>query len=211
VPIRSEGLDQHLVLSSRNLGQELKRWFSCTHLPYDNVDFSDSETPGFHEVLEVFKSDYRRYYPDPAPLLKNVLLRAELQGILLYRLSHYYFNKGNDSADNYAALGRFLSGFELYYSASIGEGFMIVHGMGTVVGARCKIGNNATIYQGVTFGDKHGGRPKLGDHVTVFTGSVIIGDITIGHYATIGANTVCLHDVPDHATVAGNPARIISK
>jgi serine O-acetyltransferase len=138
-------------------------------------------------------------------------LRAELQGILLYRIAREYYLVGNPVCDTYAALGRWLSGFEIYYSAEVGESFKINHGMGTVIGARSLIGENATFHHGITLGDKSGGRPSLKNNVIVYAGAMILGNITIGNDCVIAANSVCLINVPDGATVAGSPAKIIKE
>src|SRR5690242_6756085 len=100
---------------------------------------------------------------------------------------------------------------EIYYSAEIGKGLKVNHGLGTVIGARTKIGENVLLHHGVTFGDKNGKRPCVKDNVTIYAGAKILGDITIGNNAIIGANSVCFSNVPDNATAAGVPARIIKK
>lgn len=106
-------------------------------------------------------------------------------------------------------IGRINSLSEIYYSASIGQGLKINHGIGTVIGARCVIGNDCIIHQNVTFGDKHSGRPILGDNCIVYAGAIIIGDIQIGNNCIIGANSVVMDSFPDNSVIAGSPARKI--
>lgn len=192
-------------LTADTLSTELARWFRISPVVPEKADLTDRQA--FSSAIEIFREDYRRYYDFPAVDLRHLRLRAELQGILLYRIARYYFLAGNESADEYAALGRFLSGFELYYSASIGEGLKINHGLGTVVGARSVIGKNAMLHHQVTLGEKNG-RPTLGDRVTVYPGAVIIGNIHIGNDCIVAANTVCLSDAPAGSVIKGVPGKI---
>jgi serine O-acetyltransferase len=200
-----------MILHAQNLGTELKRWFDKSIYLTDALDFNDEAT--FGSVLEIFTDDYRRYFPGAEKIEKSVLLsRHELVGILLYRIARYYFLNGNEkAAAAYSNLATFLCGFEIYYSASIGRGLKINHGLGTVIGARSVIGENALLHHNITLGDKDGGRPTLEDQVTVYPGAKILGAITIGKGSVIGANTVCMKTVPENSIVAGNPSRIIKK
>jgi serine O-acetyltransferase len=108
-----------------------------------------------------------------------------------------------------AAVARSVTGIEIHPAAHIGEGFFIDHGMGVVIGETAEIGTDVTLYQGVTLGGtgfatgkRH---PTVEDNVTIGSGAKLLGPITIGHGAKIGANTVVIHDVPPHSTVVGNP------
>lgn len=133
-------------------------------------------------------------------------------GILCYRIARWCYENGKDEqANHYSNLGRIISGFEIYYSAEIGRGMKINHGLGTVIGARCKIGENVLLHQEVTLGDRKGGRPVLLDNVTVYAGAKILGNITLENNSIIGANSVCLIDVPENGVVTGNPGKILSK
>jgi serine O-acetyltransferase len=108
-----------------------------------------------------------------------------------------------------AALTRSFTGIEIHPAVQIGPGFFIDHGMGVVIGETAEIGRDVTLYQGVTLGGtgfatgkRH---PTVQDNVTVGSGAKLLGPITIGHGAKIGANTVVIHDVPPNSTVVGNP------
>ena len=108
-----------------------------------------------------------------------------------------------------AYLSRSLTGIEIHPCAKIGDGLFIDHGMGVVIGETAEIGENVTIYQGVTLGGtgfatgkRH---PTVEDNVTIGSGAKLLGPITIGHGAKIGANAVVIHDVPPNSTVVGNP------
>jgi serine O-acetyltransferase len=108
-----------------------------------------------------------------------------------------------------AAGTRAVTGIEIHPAASIGEGLFIDHGMGVVIGETAEIGSNVTLYQGVTLGGtgfQTGKRhPTVGDDVTVGSGAKLLGPISVGDRAKIGANSVVIHDVPVGATVVGNP------
>jgi serine O-acetyltransferase len=108
-----------------------------------------------------------------------------------------------------AAIARSITGIEIHPAATIGEGFFIDHGMGVVIGQTAEIGDDVTLYQGVTLGGtgfatgkRH---PTVQDNVTIGSGAKLLGPITIGHGAKIGANSVVITDVPPNSTVVGNP------
>src|SRR5205807_10355056 len=108
-----------------------------------------------------------------------------------------------------AALARSLTGIEIHPAAVIGCGLFIDHGMGVVIGETAEVGDNVTLYQGVTLGGtgfatgkRH---PTVEDNVTIGSGAKLLGPITIGHGAKIGANSVVITDVPPNCTVVGNP------
>jgi serine O-acetyltransferase len=110
-------------------------------------------------------------------------------------------------------IGRFFTGIEIHPGATIGEGFFIDHGMGVVIGETSEIGENVAIYQGVTLGGtsllKKKRHPTLGDNVVVGTGAKLIGAITVGNDAKIGAGSVVVNSVPPHTTVVGVPGRVV--
>jgi len=110
--------------------------------------------------------------------------------------------------------GRFFTGIEIHPGATIGEGFFVDHGMGVVIGETSVIGDNVTLYQGVTLGgtsQQHVKRhPTLGNNVVVGVGAQIIGDITIGDNAKVGAGSVVITSVPPNATVVGVPGRVVA-
>lgn len=109
---------------------------------------------------------------------------------------------------------RFLTGIEIHPGAKIGDGFFIDHGMGVVIGETSEIGNNVTLYQGVTLGGTSHQRakrhPTLGNNVVVGVGAQLIGDITIGDNTKIGAGSVVVNSVPANATVVGIPGRVVA-
>jgi serine O-acetyltransferase len=108
-----------------------------------------------------------------------------------------------------AAIARAVTGIEIHPAVEIGNGFFIDHGMGVVIGETARIGNDVTLYQGVTLGGtgfatgkRH---PTVQDNVTIGSGAKLLGPITVGHGSKIGANSVVIHDVPPNSTVVGNP------
>jgi serine O-acetyltransferase len=164
------------------------------------------------EIIKSFLFDYNRYFDGNYIDSDKFFSRIELIAILCYRIAHWFFENENETtANHYSNLGRLISGFEIYYSAQIGKGMKINHGLGTVIGSRCKIGDNVLLHQNVTIGDRKGERPTILDNVTIYAGAKILGGIRLGNNSIVGANAVCLIDVPDKAVAVGVPAQIISK
>ncbi len=114
-----------------------------------------------------------------------------------------------------SGFGRFLTGIEIHPGAKIGYGFFIDHGMGIVIGETSIIGNNVTLYQGVTLGGvsfQPGKRhPTIEDNVTIYTGAAVLGNITIGEGSVIASGSVVLKDIPANSTVVGVPGRIVGE
>jgi serine O-acetyltransferase len=108
-------------------------------------------------------------------------------------------------------LGRFVTGIEIHPGATLGAGFFIDHGAGVVIGETAEVGDNVTIYQGVTLGGtgKQTGKrhPTVGDNVVIGAASQLLGDITVGDNVRIGAGSVVVQNVPSETTVVGNPGR----
>ena len=133
--------------------------------------------------------------------------------MLLYRISRALYisdlESGGGVKDAYSLLARHIGQIELFYSADIGKGFKINHGVGTVIGARCKIGENCMIHQNCTIGDRKGGRPTIGNNVIIYAGAMILGDISIGDNCIIGANSVVTKSCPPNSILVGAPAKIV--
>lgn len=102
-------------------------------------------------------------------------------------------------------------GCDISLCASLGEGISLPHPIGVVIGERAVIGKHCTIYQNTTIGQKNGEYPVIGDNVTIFPSCVIIGGITVGDNAIVGAGSIVLHDVKPGTIVVGNPARELRK
>ncbi len=133
-----------------------------------------------------------------------------VHAVLSHRLAHALHENGVPFVPRAMAAGtRAVTGIEIHPAANIGEGLFIDHGMGVVIGETAEIGSNVTLYQGVTLGGtgfQTGKRhPTVGNDVTVGSGAKLLGPISVGDRAKIGANSVVIHDVPAGATVVGNP------
>jgi len=159
------------------------------------------------EIETVLKHD-----PAARSRLEVVLCYPGFHSILFYRLAHWLWRH------NWLLLGRFVShlgrlatGIEIHPGAKIGQRLFIDHGMGVVIGETAEIGNDVTLYQGVTLGGTslHKGKrhPTLEDEVIVGSGAQILGGFTVGRGARVGANAVVLAEVPAGSTVVGIPAK----
>jgi len=133
-----------------------------------------------------------------------------IHALLAYRVAHAMFASGVPALPRLISmLTRAITGIEIHPAARIGRGLFIDHGTGVVIGETAEIGDNVTLYQGVTLGGtgfatgkRH---PTVQDNVTIGSGAKLLGPITIGHGAKIGANSVVITDVPPNSTVVGNP------
>src|SRR4051812_12943060 len=139
-----------------------------------------------------------------------LLTYGGVQALLAHRVAHALHETGVPVAPHAIAyVSRAATGVEIHPAANIGEAFFIDHGAGVVVGETAEVGDNVTLYQGVTLGGTGFARgkrhPTVEDDVTVGSGAKLLGPITVGHGAKIGANSVVIHDVPENSTVVGNP------
>lgn len=137
-----------------------------------------------------------------------------LHAIILYRFAHYLWSKDFfTTARLLSAFGRFLTGVDIHPAARIGKNLFIDHATGVVIGETAEIGDDVTLYHGVTLGGTSASQgkrhPTLGDRVIVGAGAKLLGPIVIGDDARIGSNAVVLKDVPDSATAVGVPAQIV--
>lgn len=149
----------------------------------------------FQEALADFDEDYSRYYNEKVDLNKIKYYRG-LLATFFYRISrHAYLNGKEPLALELSTLSAYVTGIELFYSAEIGSGLRINHGVGTVVGARSKVGRQVLLHQNVTLGEKNG-RPTIGDYVVIYPGAVVVGPITVGNGSIIGANTFLDKSIP---------------
>jgi serine O-acetyltransferase len=153
---------------------------------------------------------------DPAATSKIevALTYAGFHALLLHRFAHWLWKKRMPFVPRaLSQIARFITGIEIHPGAAIGSGMFIDHGMGVVIGETTEIGDNVTLFQGVTLGGtgKHRGKrhPTLGSHIVVGAGAKVLGPINIGDYVKIGANSVVLDNVPDHSTVVGIPGEVV--
>ncbi|HEX6593759.1 MAG TPA: serine O-acetyltransferase [Bacillota bacterium] len=142
------------------------------------------------------------------------LTYSGLHAIWWHRLAHaFYKRRFFFIARALSQLNRFLTGVEIHPGARIGRRFFIDHGMGVVIGETCEIGDDVTVFQGVTLGgtgkEKGKRHPTIKDNALIATGAKVLGSITIGENSKIGAGSVVLKNVPDHCTVVGIPGRVV--
>ena len=144
----------------------------------------------------------------------EVFLYPCFKALLYYKISHYLYNK------NHKLIARYISekakrktGIEIHPGAKIGKGLFIDHGTGVVIGETAIIGDNVTMFHGVTLGgtgkEKGKRHPTIGNNVFIGSGAKLLGNITIGDNVKIGANAVILKDVPSDTTIVGVPGKIV--
>jgi serine O-acetyltransferase len=156
---------------------------------------------------------------DPAArsLIQVFLLYPSIKALFWHRIAHYLYGHGHHLAAGFISQhSRRKTGIEIHPGALIGRRLFIDHGMGVVIGETAIVGDDVTLYHGVTLGGVGGSRgskrhPTLGNGVEIGAGAKILGPVSIGSAARIGANSVVLTDIPAGATAVGSPARIVDK
>lgn len=169
----------------------------------------------FKQLKEDIQAVFAR---DPAArnLTEVVLNYPGIHALILHRIAHQMWqHQFKGMARGLSSVNRFVTGIEIHPAAKIGKRFFIDHGMGVVIGETAEIGDDVTLYHGVTLGgttwNKGKRHPTLADGVIVGAGAKILGPLHIGKNAKIGSNAVVTKSVPDDATAVGNPARFILK
>ena len=170
----------------------------------------------FTDAAESVKYDVRAIRErDPAAKsdLEVLLLYSGMHAILAHRVAHFLHGKKcYFGARAVSQISRFITGIEIHPGAKIGKGLVIDHGMGVVIGETAEIGDNCTIYQGVTLGgtgkDVGKRHPTLGDNVLVGAGAKVLGPFKIGNNSKIAANAVVLEAIPENCTAVGIPAKV---
>lgn len=163
------------------------------------------------------KSDIKAVFErDPAArsVWEVLLCYSGLHAIWLHRMSHYLYKRGWILLPRMISnFGRFLTGIEIHPGATIGKGLFIDHGTGVVIGETAELGDNVTLYQGVTLGgtgkEKGKRHPTIGNNVVVATGAKVLGSFKVGDDSKIGAGSVVLREVPPNSTVVGIPGKIV--
>lgn len=161
------------------------------------------------DIQVVFERD-----PAAKSVWEVILCYPGLHAIWLYRIANWLFKRGWVVLSRFVSnLGRFLTGIEIHPGATIGEGLFIDHGTGVVIGETTEIGDNVTLYQGVTLGgtgkEKGKRHPTIGNNVVIATGAKVLGSFKVGNNAKIGAGSVVLEEVPPNTTVVGIPGRVV--
>lgn len=161
------------------------------------------------DIQVVFERD-----PAAKSVLEVVLCYPGFHAVLFHRVAHaLYRRKLYVLARLVSHIARFLTGIEIHPGAKIGKGFFIDHGSGVVIGETTEIGDNVTLYQGVTLGgtgkEKGKRHPTIGNNVVISAGAKVLGAITIGDNCKVGAGSVVLKSVPPNCTVVGVPGRVV--
>lgn len=169
------------------------------------------------EIIQTLKEDIGIIYKkDPAArnLLEVILCYPGFHALLLHRISHKLWVWRIPVIPRLiSTFSRFLTGIDIHPGATIGKRFFIDHGMGVVIGETTEIGDDVLLYQGVTLGGTSSKQekrhPTLKKGVVVGAGAKVLGNITLGNYSKVGAGSVVVNDVPEHATVVGIPGRVV--
>ncbi len=168
-------------------------------------------------ILRTLKEDIGIIYKkDPAArnIVEVIFCYPGFHALLLHRISHkLWVWKVPVIPRLISTFARFLTGIDIHPGATIGRRFFIDHGMGVVIGETTEIGDDCLLYQGVTLGGTSAKQekrhPTLGRGVVVGAGAKVLGAITLGNHSKVGAGSVVVNDVPEHATVIGIPGRIV--
>ncbi|MEG2381049.1 MAG: serine O-acetyltransferase [Oscillospiraceae bacterium] len=170
------------------------------------------------KIFKIIKKEIELTFErDPAARSKAQVffLYPGVRAIINYRIAHILDKRGHHFlADWVSKHTRKKTGIEIHPSAQIGEGVFIDHGMGVVIGETAVVGDNCTIYQGVTLGgtgkDKGKRHPTIGKNVLIGSGAKILGPFTVGDNSKIAANAVVLNEVPPNSTCVGVPAHVVA-
>jgi serine O-acetyltransferase len=170
-------------------------------------------------MFDQLKEDIQAVFDrDPAArsAMEILLTYPGIHAVLLHRAAHQLWQrKMKGTARGVSMFNRFMTGIEIHPAAKIGRRLFIDHGMGVVIGETAEIGDDVTLYHGVTLGgttwQKGKRHPTLEDGVVVGAGAKVLGPFTVGKNAKIGSNAVVTKAVPSEVTVVGNPARFIEK
>ncbi len=162
-----------------------------------------------NEINVVFARD-----PAARSVVEVLFCYPGFHAVINHRIAHFFYKKQRFfMARLISHFSRFLTGIEIHPGASIGRGFFIDHGGGVVIGETAEVGDNVTIYQGVTLGgtgkEKGKRHPTIGNNVTISAGAKVLGSFTVGDNVKIGGGSVVLSTVPPDCTVVGVPGRIV--
>ena len=168
-------------------------------------------------MFSVLKEDIKAVFDrDPAArsALEVIFCYPGLHALWFHRLSHWFWKRQFYFFGRFTShMGRFFTGIEIHPGATIGKGFFIDHGMGVVIGETAEIGENVTLYHGVTLGgvswEKTKRHPTVEDNVVIGSGAKVLGPFTVGKGSKIGSNSVVVKEVPPNATVVGIPGRMV--
>jgi serine O-acetyltransferase len=161
------------------------------------------------DIQVIFERD-----PAARTIFEILICYPGLHAVWFYRLAHWFWVRGWRFMGRLVShLGRAFTGIEIHPGAQIGKGFFIDHGMGVVIGETSEIGDNVTLYHGVTLGgttwQKGKRHPSIGNNVVIGTGGKVLGPVTIGDNTRIGGNSVVVSDIPPNSIVVGIPGKVV--
>lgn len=166
--------------------------------------------------MQDFIKSIQKRDPAQPTFFEVILAYPGFHAVGMHRVSNFLWKQNLRAlARFWAHLSRWVTGIEIHPGATIGKNLFIDHGMGVVIGQTAIIGDNVTMYQGVTLGGKGGTEKPIKRHPTIEDGAIIgagaqiLGDITVGKNAKVGASSIVTGDVPAGCTVVGNPARLV--
>lgn len=182
-------------------------------------DKKSSIIEDIENIFDNFASDVTTAFnKDPAAdsIVTVLTSYPGIQAVLIYRVAHFLWKLGLPFVPRYLSnIAAQTTGIDIHPGATIGSDFFIDHGKGTVIGETAEVGDNVTIYQGVTLGgvslERKKRHPTIGNNVVIGAGAKILGPITIGENSKIGANSVVIKDVPPNSIVVGVPGRIVKR
>ena len=168
----------------------------------------------FFKELKEFLDTYKKKDPASRSYLEIVVCYPGAHAVFFHKISNFFWLlKLKLLGRIISNISRFLTGIEIHPAVKIGKNFFIDHGMGIVIGETTVIGDNVSIYQGVTLGgtkwEKRKRHPSISDNVVIGAGAKVLGPITVGKNSKIGANSVVTRNVPSNTVVVGIPARVV--
>ncbi|MDY0210719.1 MAG: serine O-acetyltransferase EpsC [Acholeplasma sp.] len=170
----------------------------------------------FFKQLRLTINQAKKKDPSAPTKLTILLSYPGIHALMYYRVAHFFYKiKWTGLARVISNIGRTFTNIDIHPGATIGKGLFIDHGAGVVIGQTAVIKDNVVIFHGVTLGSNStnsiGKRhPNIGNNVTIYANSVLVGNITIGDHSIIGANSMVKQDIPEKSVVVGNPMRFIS-
>ncbi|QGU00754.1 Serine acetyltransferase [Candidatus Syntrophocurvum alkaliphilum] len=161
------------------------------------------------EIDVIFERD-----PAVRSIWEVIFCYPGFHAIIFHRIAHFFYRRNLFFIARFIShINRFLTGIEIHPGARIGKGLFIDHGSGIVIGETSEIGDNVTLYQGVTLGgtgkDKGKRHPTIGNNVTISAGAKVLGSFTVGDNVKVGAGSVVLKSVPPNSTIVGVPGRMV--
>ena len=216
-------------INKKGIQQKIKKYFPSDYLGYINDQLAGIARVCFGATARVAQAPMalcrsiredviavRERDPAARSDLEVLLLYSGVHALIAHRIAHaLYLRKCYFWARAISQISRAITGIEIHPGATIGKGFMIDHGMGVVIGETAEIGDNCTIYQGVTLGgtgkDVGKRHPTLGDNVMVGAGAKVLGPFKIGDNVKIAANAVVLEEIPEQSTAVGIPAKVVRR